>query len=202
MILGGVFDRHWTCRSCSAATEKWSPACSPGIETAVPTGFTGLQRTVREYLREAFYYTPGGWTRPSMLAPVQRLVGTDRIMFSTDYPYASLEDAYSFLTHLELSQEDKKLTAHGIAERLLRIPLSHPVGGRATETPLSDCSYGCPVEGIPVRTCGGGIDLLAGGRPPTGTDATSPDALRACVVGPVLGGVFKWVGARGTGTRW
>ena len=46
-------------------------------------------------------------------------MGTDRIMFSTDYPYASMTEARSFLDQLPVSPADKERIAHGNAERLL-----------------------------------------------------------------------------------
>lgn len=55
-------------------------------------------------------------------APRGRLVGADRILFSTDYPFGAMEEAHSFLAHIEVSDEERELIAHGNAERLLKIP--------------------------------------------------------------------------------
>jgi uncharacterized protein len=48
-------------------------------------------------------------------------VGAERIMFSTDHPYASMMEARAFLDHLPVSSADKERIAHGNAERLLRL---------------------------------------------------------------------------------
>jgi predicted TIM-barrel fold metal-dependent hydrolase len=45
--------------------------------------------------------------------------GIDRIMFATDYPYASMPDARSFLDRLAVSPADKERIAHRNAEALL-----------------------------------------------------------------------------------
>lgn len=45
--------------------------------------------------------------------------GVDRIMFSADYPYASMAQARAFLDQLAVSPADKERIAHGNAERLL-----------------------------------------------------------------------------------
>jgi len=45
----------------------------------------------------------------------------DRIMFSTDYPFASMPAARSFLDQLPVSPADRERIAHGNAERLLRL---------------------------------------------------------------------------------
>ena len=46
-------------------------------------------------------------------------VGVDRIMFSTDHPYASMTEARAFLDKLPVSTADQARIAHGNAERLL-----------------------------------------------------------------------------------
>jgi predicted TIM-barrel fold metal-dependent hydrolase len=48
-------------------------------------------------------------------------VGVDRIMFSTDHPYASMTQARAFLDRLPVSPADRERIAHGNAERLLRL---------------------------------------------------------------------------------
>jgi len=44
---------------------------------------------------------------------------TDRIMFSSDYPFASMAAARGFLDQLPVSPADRERIAHGNAERLL-----------------------------------------------------------------------------------
>jgi hypothetical protein len=45
-------------------------------------------------------------------------VGVERIMFSADYPYASMTQACVFLNQLPVSTADKERIAHSNAERL------------------------------------------------------------------------------------
>jgi predicted TIM-barrel fold metal-dependent hydrolase len=45
-------------------------------------------------------------------------VGVDRIMFSADYPYASMAQARAFLDQLPVSTANRERIAHGNAERL------------------------------------------------------------------------------------
>ncbi len=56
-------------------------------------------------------------------------VGVDRIMFSADYPYASMAEARTFLGRLPMSPADQERIAHGNAERLLRFGESDPKVG-------------------------------------------------------------------------
>ncbi len=46
-------------------------------------------------------------------------VGVDRIMFSTDYPYASMAEGRASLDQLPVSDADRERIAHGNAEHLL-----------------------------------------------------------------------------------
>jgi predicted TIM-barrel fold metal-dependent hydrolase len=45
-------------------------------------------------------------------------VGVERIMFSADYPYASMTQARGFLNQLPVSTTDKERIARSNAERL------------------------------------------------------------------------------------
>ncbi len=75
----------------------------------------------------------GGLSAPERPLHVRRLnfgptflnllleVGVERIMFSIDYPYGSMEEARSFLQHLPVSEEQRARIASGNAERLLKL---------------------------------------------------------------------------------
>jgi predicted TIM-barrel fold metal-dependent hydrolase len=91
------------------------------IEVALPTDLTKLQRPVGAYFRENLHYTFGGFNWTQTFLDLLLQVGTDRIMFSTDYPYRSMDVANTFLQQLPVSSADKERIAHGNAERLLRM---------------------------------------------------------------------------------
>ena len=50
---------------------------------------------------------------------IHALMGAERILYSIDYPYQSLDGARAFLDSLPITEADKALIAHGNAERLL-----------------------------------------------------------------------------------
>ena len=80
---------------------------SPGTEQLEGDDAMVLARESNDFLAEAVKRNPA------------RLeVGIDRIMFSTDHPYASMTDARAFLDRLPVSSADKARVAHGNAERL------------------------------------------------------------------------------------
>jgi predicted TIM-barrel fold metal-dependent hydrolase len=121
MVLGGVFDRFPNLQVILGHQGEVIPFMLPRIERGFPQGITGLQRPLRSYLKENFYYTFGGWNWNSMFTALRHLVDVDRILFSTDYPYGSMEEAYVFLNQLEVGQSERELIAHGNAEKLLNM---------------------------------------------------------------------------------
>jgi predicted TIM-barrel fold metal-dependent hydrolase len=119
MILGGVFDRN------------------PGLQVIVghwgelvlfwESRFTALQKKghvpgklIVDYFREHVFFTGSGDTSDRSLAWTKEIVGVDRILFATDYPYIDNSSgiARSFLTDADLKTEDKEAIGHGNWERL------------------------------------------------------------------------------------
>jgi predicted TIM-barrel fold metal-dependent hydrolase len=76
---------------------------------------------VTEYLRHNVHYTISGFNWTSGFLDLLCQVGVDRIMFSTDHPFASMTEARTFLGHLPISPAGRDRIAHGNAERLLNL---------------------------------------------------------------------------------
>ena len=93
----------------------------PRIDLGLPTQVTKLDRPIGAYLRENLHYTFSGFNYTPTFLDLLLQVGVDRIMFSADYPYASMAQARTFLDQLPVSPADKERIAHGNAERLLRL---------------------------------------------------------------------------------
>jgi len=125
LILGGVFDRYPGLQLVVGHMGEGLPFFLPRLEMTLPKEVTKLERPVGAYLRENVHYTFGGFNWTSAFLDLVLQVGVDRIMFSTDHPYASMEEARTFLEGLPVSPADKERIAHGNAERLLRL---RPVG--------------------------------------------------------------------------
>ncbi len=84
-------------------------------------GERNLKRSVSEYFQEHFWLTTSGYfTSPPFLCMLQ-VVGTDRILFSVDYPFSPNTAGRKFLDSLAFSSEDLEKIAHGNAEKLLNL---------------------------------------------------------------------------------
>jgi hypothetical protein len=82
-----------------------------------------LDRPLIDYLRQNVSYTPSGMYSERYLAWTIDLVGIDRIMFSTDYPYIPTIGGGASRAFLEksvlLSEEDRHKIAYGNWEKLI-----------------------------------------------------------------------------------
>jgi uncharacterized protein len=121
LILGGAFDRYPRLQIVIGHLGEGIPFMLPRINRMLPTGLTKLERPMEAYLRENLHYTFAGFNWTSTFLDLLLEVGVERIMFSADYPFASMEEARLFLDQLPVSPADKARISHGNAERLLRL---------------------------------------------------------------------------------
>jgi hypothetical protein len=102
------------------------PFMLPRLDMTLPAAVTSLQRAPSDYLRQNLHYTFSGFDWTSAFLELLFQIGGDRIMFSTDYPCASMAQATSFLDSIPVSPADRGRIAHGNADHLLRLWPSSP----------------------------------------------------------------------------
>ncbi len=119
LILAGTFDRH---PDLQVILGHWGEVVLfyldriDGLSRMSDT----LERPVADYVRRNLVVTPSGMFSQSYLQRSIEILGVDRVMFSTDYPFrfAPNGGARAFLRDAALSEEDKAKIAHGNWERL------------------------------------------------------------------------------------
>ena len=121
LILGGAFDRYPNLQLVVGHMGETLPFMLPRIDLALPTEMTKLDRPIGAYLRENLHYTFGGFNWVQAFLDLLLQVGVERIMFSADHPYASMDEARDFLDGLPVSPADREKIAHGNAEHLLSL---------------------------------------------------------------------------------
>lgn len=79
-----------------------------------------LKKPVADYARENFYITPSGVLSPNYLKWTLEVMGRERVLFATDYPYRPLPDrgARDFIENSGLDAETQNLFAGGNWQRL------------------------------------------------------------------------------------
>lgn len=83
----------------------------------------GLQRTVTDYLRDNVWVTASGMLDPALLRHALAVTTPDRLLFSTDYPFAQpTEQAIGDLLACFDSDADRTAFAHGGARALFGLP--------------------------------------------------------------------------------
>lgn len=124
MILSGVFDRF---PDLQVVLGHWGEVALFYVERIdlLSGAATHLQRPVADYFRQNVYVSPSGMFSERYLRWAIEVVGVDRILFSTDYPYQFAPDggALAFLRDAGLSEQDKIAVASGNWERLVGGPL-------------------------------------------------------------------------------
>jgi predicted TIM-barrel fold metal-dependent hydrolase len=121
LVVSGAFDRYPRLQLVIGHLGETLPFVLPRLDIGLSNRVTKLARPVSAYLRENVHYTFSGFNWTPAFLDLLLQVGAERIMFSTDYPYGSMELARKFLDELPVSPADKERIAHGNAEQLLRL---------------------------------------------------------------------------------
>jgi predicted TIM-barrel fold metal-dependent hydrolase len=118
LILGGVLDRF---PGLQLILGHWGEVMLFFLERIDRlTGIADLARPVSEYVRSNVFVTPGGVFSQRYLQWALDVVGSDRIMFATDYPYVRVPDGGSrrFLEEAAINDADRAKMASGNWDRL------------------------------------------------------------------------------------
>ena len=119
MLLAGAFDRHPGLQVISGHWGEMVPFFLQRLEDSIPQEASGLARPIVQTYREHVYVSPSGMLTMPHFQFIHAMMGAERILYSIDYPYQSLDGARDFIERLPVSDREKALIAHGNAERLL-----------------------------------------------------------------------------------
>src|ERR1039457_6386220 len=126
LILAGVFDKY---PDLQIILGHWGEVVLFYLERLGSLSrVTKLQRPIADYFKQNLYVTPSGMWSQSYLQRSLEVVGPERILFSTDYPYQyrPARPGRFFLEEAALSLEQKGLFAHGNWERLMKSVVGRP----------------------------------------------------------------------------
>jgi hypothetical protein len=121
LILAGVFDKY---PDLQIILGHWGEVVLFYLDRLASLAHVAqLQRPIAGYIRQNLYVTSSGMWSHSYLQRTLELVGPERILFSTDYPYQYRpgRPGRSFIEEAALSPEQKELFAHGNWERLIKL---------------------------------------------------------------------------------
>ena len=118
MILAGVFDRF---PNLQVILGHWGEMVLFYLDRIDNLSAAAkLSRPISDYFRTNVFVTPGGVFSQRYLRWSVEVVGAQRIMFATDYPYQFAADsgARRFLEEADLSEDDRVSIASGNWDRL------------------------------------------------------------------------------------
>jgi len=122
LVLSGVFDRF---PNLQVILGHWGEVILFYLEridlmSNNATRSKLLQRPISEYFKSNFYVTPAGIYSQRYFQWSREVLGIDRIMFSSDYPYHIDHEkgARKFLGEADITDEEREAVAHGNWERL------------------------------------------------------------------------------------
>ena len=119
LVLAKVFDRF---PNLQIILGHWGEVILFYTERLVSLNrVTNLEKPFMDYIRQNLYVTASGMFSQSYLQRAIDIMGTERILFSSDYPYQYRpgRDALNFLEAAELSKEDKEKFAFANWEKLI-----------------------------------------------------------------------------------
>ncbi|MDO5614069.1 MAG: amidohydrolase family protein [Paracoccus sp. (in: a-proteobacteria)] len=119
LLLSGAFDRWPDLRVISGHWGEMVPFFLQRLEDSIPPTASGLSRGIVQTYRDHVYVSPSGMLTEPHFRFILDVMGADRILYSVDYPYQSMNGVRDFLNRLPVSDDDRALIAHGNAERLL-----------------------------------------------------------------------------------
>ncbi|MEC1646266.1 amidohydrolase family protein [Bacillus halotolerans] len=111
LILSGLFDEYPDLNVILGHLGEGLPFTLPRVEHRLrhqrPETHGNHQKAPTEYLRKNFYLTTSGVFRTQALIDTLLEVGSDRILFSVDYPYETMEEIASWFDQCPISETDR-----------------------------------------------------------------------------------------------
>jgi predicted TIM-barrel fold metal-dependent hydrolase len=118
LVLAKVFDRF---PNLQIILGHWGEVILFYLERLASLNRTAkLNKPFIDYVRQNLYVTSSGMLSNSYLQRSVEIIGADRILFSSDYPYQYRpgREARQFLEQVPLNEDEKKKFAHANWERL------------------------------------------------------------------------------------
>jgi predicted TIM-barrel fold metal-dependent hydrolase len=140
LILSGLFDRFPRLQVILGHLGEGLPFLLPRVEHRLrhmsPHVRGKQQKPVTSYLRENFYITTAGNFRAQAFIDTMLEVGSDRILYSVDYPYETVKEQNDFFDNLPISETDRRKVGRENALKLLRLASEESAPAKVSEKRL------------------------------------------------------------------
>jgi hypothetical protein len=122
MIAYGVFDRFPELKVIIGHMGEGLPFYYERIigDMGEPTE-DSLEKPFEQYFQDNFWFTTSAFFQDNLLHLLLEYISIDRVMFATDYPFASIKEGTDWFRAVDLPREDKEKIAFRNAENLFSI---------------------------------------------------------------------------------
>jgi predicted TIM-barrel fold metal-dependent hydrolase len=123
LMSSGLFDRHPELQMILGHLGEGLPFNIWRVDHIVRKAPRGIpcKREIGDYLRENVYVTTSGNFRTPTLLSTMLEMGSDRIMYSVDYPFETHAEASQWFDHCEISEADRRKIGRENARRLFNL---------------------------------------------------------------------------------
>ncbi len=139
LICSGIFDKYpglkiilghlgealpfWMARIDDRVQSSADTNMVSNLEMEKGSDVTSLTKKLKklpsQYFKDNFFVTTSGMMWQPALLCTQLALGTDRILFATDYPFEQSREEVEFMETVPLSEDEREKIFHLNAERLL-----------------------------------------------------------------------------------
>ena len=123
VICGGVFDDYPKAVLLLGHMGELLPYALKRVDEGYRSAkkFRELVKRPSEYFRENVYITSSGWYFPESMRCAVDVLGVDRILFASDYPFRQMEEGVHHIEACNLTQTEKEKIYHLNAKKLFNI---------------------------------------------------------------------------------
>lgn len=121
LILGGIFEEFPNLQVISGHWGEMVPFYLQRLDDVMPPSVTGLSSSITDTFRNHVWVTPSGMFHGPHFEFIRSIIGLDRVIWSVDYPYLSLDGTRRFLENLPITEDEAHKIAHRNAEGLFRL---------------------------------------------------------------------------------
>ena len=118
LILSGAFEKFPNLQVVSGHWGEMVPFYLQRLDDVMPPMVTGLSGTVSEIYKSHVWVTPSGMFNLPHFEFIHKVIGANRIIWSVDYPFLTLDGTQDFLERLTVSEDDREMMAYRNAEKL------------------------------------------------------------------------------------
>jgi 2,3-dihydroxybenzoate decarboxylase len=122
LIFGGHFDRFPRARLALGHMGETLPFLLWRFDSRAKLYGIKLSKLPSEYVRDNIVVTTSGMCSAEPLACTIGALGHERVMFSADYPFESVDVAGAFIDHVHLAEHVREDICFNNAARLLGLP--------------------------------------------------------------------------------